>query len=513
MTQLGERLTALEMPDSDLAMRVAARVIADDASTAPGRARSALRRWLGSLGVGLVIGFAFTQPGRAVTGDLGRLVGIGDEPTVTQYGEVKVASLVIGTAHTPSGSEVDIVASRAVRDHRGDVCFSLDIPLSRAGFGPCLTRYSLKEVEEVGAATVGISATPPEFAAGNRLVLSGLVRERTSGVAASYLDVDGQRQTLPVDFATLTDEQATALGAKDGAAAYFVTLPDGFLSGGDPLLSEREARLRLAGVEATPLNANGQALAPAKLSLEMAVRYLQMTDPPLVTGGLAPPVPPPPTPAPPATAADSLATMKPEAVLASTARLSHADDRLAAVGPPLLIGAGDTPGGDPYELAAFAGAAQGRDRAGIGGVSIGSCASLDYPNLDEPAEFDTTCWGDQDQETLHVSGSSERPELGGKSDVVVSGETKANVADVAVTYINSFGKRVTASGSYGLIDDQVAKKLGTRWTGGHFVAFLPSGDPSGDRSLIENPVVASVIVTAFDGDGNVLEVGTLGGPT
>jgi hypothetical protein len=203
---------------------------------------------------------------------------------------------------------------------------------------------------------------------------------------------------------------------------------------------------------------------------------------------------------------------EPDEVLASHATLSHADDRLPSVGPTLLIGAGDTPGGEPYEVAAFAGAAEGDERVGVGGVSTATCASLDYPNFDEPAEFDGVCWGDDDQATLHVSGASERPELGEESNLVVTGETKANVADVAVTYLDSVGKRVAASGSYGLIDDRVAKALGTRWTGGHFVAFMPRGDLPKDESLIASPVVASVIVTAFDEDGNVLEVETMGGP-
>ncbi len=371
---------------------------------------------------------------------------------------------------------------------RGDVCFSVDIPLSRSAFGPCLTGESLSQVERVGAATPGISVTPARFAPGHRVELSGLVATGASGVSVSYLDAGGDRQTLPVDFATLTDEQARSLGAEHGAAAYFATLPEGFLGDGTPLLSEKEARRRLAGIEVTALGADGKALAPVTLSTAMALRYVQViADPPLVAGGPVPPQPAPPTPAPPATAADALSRMTPDQVLASQATLSHAEDRLPPVGPTLLIGAGDTPGGDPYALAAFAGAAEGDERVGV-------------------------CWGDERRETLHVAGVTGRPQLGGKSDVVVTGETKANVADVAVTYLDSFGKRVTASGSYGLIDDQVAKALGTEWTGGEFVAFMPSGGLPKDQPLVGSAIVASVIVTAFDADGKVLEVGTFGGP-
>jgi hypothetical protein len=219
MTELGERLLALELPDSEIAMKVAARVIAADA-TEPASARwRRVRSWLGSIGLGLLIGFAFTQPGRAVTGDLGRLVGIGDEPTVRDYGEVKVKSLVIGTAHTPTGSEVNIVASRPVKPKRGDLCFSLDIPLTRAAFGPCFTGSSFATAQATGVAPAGISLTPPEFAPAGTLVLSGVVRSDVSSVTVSYLDADGERQTVPVDFAALSEEQAQALGASHPGSA------------------------------------------------------------------------------------------------------------------------------------------------------------------------------------------------------------------------------------------------------------------------------------------------------
>jgi hypothetical protein len=160
------------------------------------------------------------------------------------------------------------------------------------------------------------------------------------------------------------------------------------------------------------LDADGALIAPAHLSLGTAVRYLQlMPDPPLVAGGPIPPTPQPPPPAAPAKLADALSTMEPEEILASHASFSHGDDRMPPVGPVLLIGAGDTPGGDPYELAAFAGEAHGADRAGIGGVSVGSCVSIDYPQLDEPEGFDTGCWGDGSQADLHVSGASGRKML------------------------------------------------------------------------------------------------------
>src|SRR4051812_24874229 len=98
-------------------MRVGARIIAAEV-TEPGQARGMRRRrrtWAVALTAGLLIALAFTPPGRAVTAQLGELVGIGEEPTVDRDNpEASVVAtgrqVVIATGTTPSGERYEMSA-------------------------------------------------------------------------------------------------------------------------------------------------------------------------------------------------------------------------------------------------------------------------------------------------------------------------------------------------------------------------------------------------------------------
>jgi hypothetical protein len=503
LTELGARLWQVDLPDSDQAMRVAARIIAAEV-TQPVRApRRRPRAWVIALAAGLLIALSFTPPGRAVTGELGRLVGIGDEPSIPRHGGNEVGAVVIGTAQAPSGAPIEIVAARSIARHGEDnVCLSLDVPEAGESVGPCLTPSSRRALERTGAAPAAVVTAPADFAPGTPLLLTGAVDGETAGVEVSYVDDLGDRQAIPTSFARLTPDLAGRIGTDETAGAYFAVLPADFLAG---KLDADAARARLAGIRLRRTDDSGHSHMAAPVNAGANVRHLQIMVPGLISGG---PVlhQPPAAPAhngPPAALEDSLDKVPIEQVLTSHATLDHAKDRIPAIGPELLLGDGDAPDGTVYELAAFAGRpASPADRLGVGGAEIATCVSVDYPSIDEPAGFDGTCWGPDNEGVLHLGSSSKRKELGGKARYVVGGQTSDRVADVAVTYVNSFGHRKAAPGSYGLIDDTVAGEIGSRWTGGQFVAFLPAG---------ADPLESRVTATAFDADGKVLATGGFGG--
>jgi YD repeat-containing protein len=114
MTELGARLREIQLPDSEQAMRVAARVIALEVAAPKESRLKRWRRWIASLLAGALIAFAFTAPGRAITGELGRVVGIGDEPTEDLPLGAGSLQTVIGTGAAPNGTAYEVVASTEV---------------------------------------------------------------------------------------------------------------------------------------------------------------------------------------------------------------------------------------------------------------------------------------------------------------------------------------------------------------------------------------------------------------
>jgi hypothetical protein len=121
------------------------------------------------------------------------------------------------------------------------------------------------------------------------------------------------------------------------------------------------------------------------------------------------------------------------------------------------------------------------------------------------------CFDARNNAPLHVSGVSEMPQLSPQARYVISGETAQRVADVAVTYKNTDGERVSAPGAYGLITNTVARATGVRFKAGQFLAFLPARaiPPSQTGSPVD-ALVGSLKVTAFGSGGQALDTDTWG---
>jgi hypothetical protein len=169
MTELGYRLNQIELPDSEQAMRVAARIIAAEvAGPKDSRARR-WRRWITSFFAGALIALAFTQPGRAITGELGRIVGIGDEPTEDLPLGAGSLQTVIGTGTAPDGIAYEVVASTEVipigRDQGArQTCVRLDL-------------LRVKEVHELNCITESLARA----LAGRKLFVRGTLASDALG--------------------------------------------------------------------------------------------------------------------------------------------------------------------------------------------------------------------------------------------------------------------------------------------------------------------------------------------
>jgi hypothetical protein len=195
-----------------------------------------------------------------------------------------------------------------------------------------------------------------------------------------------------------------------------------------------------------------------------------------------------------------LATLKPGPLRRTTFR--HRTGRFAAEGKSILIAEGDSPDG-AYELAAYASVPPKGLGQFVGGAKVATCIDLDVPSLRQAQNFNRTCFGDELESPLHLSGLSQSDR--DSETFVLSGQTSRRVAQVAVTYVRGDRRRTAAFGSYGLITRRVAKVTGIRHRAGELIALLPHKvvTPSGSET---GPQLApSVVVSAYGSDGDLLD--------
>jgi hypothetical protein len=187
--------------------------------------------------------------------------------------------------------------------------------------------------------------------------------------------------------------------------------------------------------------------------------------------------------------------------------LDHAsDERLPASGRGVVIATGTVPRGPRYEIVAFANEPSAHDRQFVGGAAVATCLSLDFPAIEDRPDYNTTCFGGDEQADLHTSGSTDYgpdSELGDGVRYTLSGETTDAVASIRVTYRDAGGEQVEAPVAYGIADAAVLDQIGSDYPGGEFVAFIP--DDGAPHSATAGPTVLdSVEVTALDADGTIV---------
>jgi hypothetical protein len=233
LTELGARLWQLEIPDSEQAMRVAARIIAAEV-TEPVRVAPRTRRRQRTLAIalttGLLVALAFTPPGRAVTGKLAELVGIGEvggPPTESsQVGSFEPGSneVVLATGASADGVPLEIVAYRSekqIPDTEGStVCVNTEFLRGpNEGSGQCYAgalRYGAVCCTQV---VIEDPATAVPFA-------EGQVNPRVDRVAIAYRTQSGDTRTVDATVGMITPAVAETLDVEHPSGLFFASLPE-----------------------------------------------------------------------------------------------------------------------------------------------------------------------------------------------------------------------------------------------------------------------------------------------
>jgi hypothetical protein len=181
-------------------------------------------------------------------------------------------------------------------------------------------------------------------------------------------------------------------------------------------------------------------------------------------------------------------------------------------GPGIVIGAGSSPDGFPFEVVASDG--------GGPGISEGqTCVFLAIPGTTGRTG---SCLTDDGARSLRrheikplVYGAP--PELGPEAELIVQGLTTREIDAVEVTYPDpEDGQLTSAPVQFSRLDARLGERIGSGERVGHFAAFLPQGVLRGDqrapdhltpRSIRES--LSEVDVRALSDDGAVVTEGTL----
>jgi hypothetical protein len=233
MSELGERLRDLEIPDASGARSATTEKAAELAILATPR-RGRLRRmrpaFIAAAAVAAVGGFALTPPGQAVTDEIGELVGIaevGGPPTESsQVGNFDPASgqIVLATGATSDDVPFEIVAYRSDRSISGrqdsTICVNVEFPTVNA-----------QQVEScyAGALRYGgvcCSSLVHRDDASTVPRVVGEVRPGVERVQATYVASDGTERSVEATIGMITPEFAERLAVEHPSGKFIASLPD-----------------------------------------------------------------------------------------------------------------------------------------------------------------------------------------------------------------------------------------------------------------------------------------------
>jgi hypothetical protein len=217
----------------------------------------------------VLVGLSFTPPGRVVAGEVGDLVGIGDEPTVSSRAANELDAVVIGTGATPGDQPFELVAF--LLEDPNDVpelCFDLDLaePARPTG-GVCITstrNYELLEEEGFGPVSV-FGHRSIEHA---DLMVRGAMTSEASDVTVTYVDRHRVRQEAPVTHGQLTSELAAQIGSEWKAGAFVAFLPEGVIEspvGRSEVVDYRQVAELMTSIEVTTRDADGDIVATTRV--------------------------------------------------------------------------------------------------------------------------------------------------------------------------------------------------------------------------------------------------------
>jgi hypothetical protein len=299
MSELGDRLRELPLPPAAEARAAAAReaaLLVECVAPVPRANRPAARPGLvvALVLLAALVGFAFTPPGRVVTGEIGELVGIGEPATLPPRGGDNLPDdgqpVVIATGHAPDGTVYEVVARRSVATHpnldsaRGDPAPPL---MTQPEPVTCLT-VDLPQTPALGTVEACVGARATDFLSGNvldgvnfadraiphaeseltgseaRYIVTALLSPNIEEVEMTYEDQSGQRVSGYTDVGRVDKEIAATIDTDDRVGYLVAFLPDdgapSAQSSGNGPGQRRDAGV-LGTVELVGIDGSGQVVA------------------------------------------------------------------------------------------------------------------------------------------------------------------------------------------------------------------------------------------------------------
>ena len=278
---LGQRLREVGVPDSSAACERVVTAARGEAGAPEGRLRSdqAWRRrvLVIACGLGLIGTVLLTPPGRAATGWVGDLVGIGEvggPPTREErdQGAPVARSVVVATGHAPDGARYEYVVDRfptgegpkaptgeGVEGPDGETfkwCLGLEwpdvVPHGIGGF--CGPQFPPAQREGLIRPFGGLNLYEGVT---EHLVLSGFAEPEVSRVRVLYRGEDGQQHEAPADFFG-ADRMLKDRTGSDRDFGFFVAfIPPSFPLGTGTRPFDREA------IDVIAYNSSGHEVARA----------------------------------------------------------------------------------------------------------------------------------------------------------------------------------------------------------------------------------------------------------
>jgi hypothetical protein len=253
--------------------------------------RRTRRNQIGAVALAAVVllGASLTPPGRAATGWIARVAGIGEDPSLPQVGSVQGAAVVLQSGELPDGTPFEVVAKRFNGDSfmraaadspeelhemqdRGfasdipeSVCFQVDWPGSQSSGqgGMCTSHRGSGREPELEASTLfapprsfdGTGPGNPNAPRSGPVIFMGFTTsDEITQVRVVQRDGEGAETELPSQLLTVDGESLETVGAPGPLSVFFAVLDEAVVAA---------ANAREAQVTVTASDATGAELAHA----------------------------------------------------------------------------------------------------------------------------------------------------------------------------------------------------------------------------------------------------------
>jgi hypothetical protein len=206
-----------------------------------------------------ILAMSFTPPGRAATGWIADLAGVGEPPTLRQVGSVEGSATVLASGRLSDGTPYEFVAKainaetfaeaatnsdekeKAMLDRPGFrnipemLCFQVDWPGTKptGEGGACTTSHRTDEGNKPILETSGLWRAPGAEHSSPAIFMGIADDQRVARVRVIQVDRDGSQTELPSQLLTVEGETLQRTGGRYPVAAFFAPLDEDVVAAGN----------------------------------------------------------------------------------------------------------------------------------------------------------------------------------------------------------------------------------------------------------------------------------------